>query len=151
MRASSRDYGEAVATRTVWLVALWPLSLFFSAVYTEALFLLLTVGAVALGRSGRWTWAALAAAAAALTRNTGALILLPLGVMLLQQRGWHPRGWWRQGIQLAAAACTPLAFARHLDRRWGDPLLMVRGLGAHWGRSTGTPWGTLAAAYDRAA
>jgi Mannosyltransferase (PIG-V) len=142
------DYGLAIATRTVWLVALWPLSFFFSAVYTESLFLLLTVGALVLARGGRWTWAALAAALASLTRNSGILVLLPLGIMLLQQRGADPRGWWPRVVQLAAAAAAPLAFAVHLDRLWGDPLLMIH-VEERWGRVRGTPWDTLLTAYDR--
>jgi Mannosyltransferase (PIG-V) len=142
------DYGRDVAVRTVWLVALWPLSFFFSAVYTESLFLLLSVGAIALGRSGRWTWAALAAALAALTRNSGVLVVLPLGVMLLEQRGWDPRRWWPQALLLAAAAAAPLAFAAHLDRLWGDPLLMIH-VEDRWARTRSTPWDTLLTAYDR--
>jgi hypothetical protein len=142
------DYGRDVAVRTVWLAALWPLSFFFSAVYTESLFLLLSVGAIALGRSRRWTWAALAAALAALTRNSGILVVLPLGAMLLEQRGWDPRRWWPQALQLAAAAAAPLAFAVHLDRRWGDPLLMFR-VEERWARIRSTPWDTLLTAYDR--
>jgi hypothetical protein len=138
-----------IATRTVWLVALWPLAFFFSAVYTESLFLLLTVGAVALGRSGRWGWAALAAGLAALTRNTGVLIFIPLVVMVLQQVGWHPRALWARAVQLGAAAMMPLAYSAHLERIHDDPLLMIHA-GEHWGRSIRWPWDTLAAAYDRA-
>ena len=37
------DFGAAAAGRTVWLVALFPTAFFFSAVYTESLFLFLTV------------------------------------------------------------------------------------------------------------
>src|SRR5262249_22503203 len=142
------DYGQAIATRTVWLAALWPLSFFFSAVYTESVFLLLTVGAILLARRGRWTWAALAAALAALTRSSGILVLLPLGTMLLQQRGLNPKGWWPQAVQLAAAAAAPLAFAAHLDRRWGDPLLMIH-VEERWARFRSAPWDTLLTAYDR--
>jgi hypothetical protein len=142
------DYGQAIATRTVWLTALWPLSFFFSAVYTESVFLLLTVGAIVLAHRGRWTWAALAAVLAALTRTSGGLVLLPLGIMLLQQRGRDPRGWWRQGIQLAAAAAAPLVFAAHLERLWDDPLLMIH-IEDRWARVRGTPWDTLLTAFDR--
>lgn len=142
------DYGQVIATRTVWLIALWPLAFFFSAVYTESLFLLLIVGAIALGRSQRWTAAALVVAMAALTRNSGVLLILPLAVMLVQQRGWHPRGWWVRGAQLGAAALAPLVFARHLDRLWDDPLLMIHVL-PKWARFRSTPWETLRAAYDR--
>ena len=142
------DHGLVIAARTVWLIALWPLTFFFSAVYTESLFLLLIVGAIFLGRSERWTAATLVAAMAALTRNSGVLVILPLAIMLVQQQGWHPRTWWTRGIQLGAAVLAPLAFVRHLDRLWDDPLLTIHVL-PKWGRFRSTPWETLHAAYDR--
>jgi hypothetical protein len=142
------DYGPEIATRAVWLAAFSPLAFFFSAVYTEALFLLLTVGSLALARSNRWTWAALAAALASLTRNTGVLIVLPLGIMLIPQRGGDPRRWWPRGIQLAAAALTPLVFVVHIDRIWGDPWLSIR-IQEKWERSASTPWDTLLTALHR--
>ena len=88
------DYGEATARRTTWLLALSPTAFFFSAVYTESIFLLLTVSALLLGRTERWTSAALVTVLATLTRSNGVVVLLPLGLILVQQRGWHPRGWW---------------------------------------------------------
>jgi hypothetical protein len=142
-------YGRDVAVKAVWLCALSPLAFFFSAVYTEAVFLALTVGALALGQSGRWTGAAAVAGLAALTRSTGILIFLPIGMLLIQQHGWHPHRWWVRAIQLAAAAATPLVFALHLDRVRGDPFIMVR-VQAEWGRGRTPPWDTLSRAYQRA-
>ena len=89
--------------------------MFFSAVYTESLFLLLTLGALALGRSGHWGLAALAAGLASLTRNTGILIFIPLAVMVLQQSGWRSRVLWTRAVQLGAAALTPLTYSAHLN------------------------------------
>jgi Mannosyltransferase (PIG-V) len=142
------DYGQVIATRTVWLIALGPLAFFFSAVYTESLFLLLIVGAIALGRSERWTAAALVGAMATVTRNSGILVILPLSVMLVQQRGWDPRAWWTRGLQVAAAACMPLAFVLHLDRLWGDSLLTIH-VQSQWARVRSTPWDTVLTAYHR--
>src|SRR5919202_251794 len=63
------DYGDTVATRTVWLFALFPTAFFFSAVYAEALFLLLTVASIYCARTDRWGRAAAFGFLAALTRN----------------------------------------------------------------------------------
>ena len=65
------------------LVAFFPAALFFSAVYSESLFLLLSVGAVLAARQGRWAWAGALAALAALTRNSGVLLLVPLALLFL--------------------------------------------------------------------
>src|SRR3982750_408835 len=51
-RLAALDFGADVARRTVWLVALFPAGVFFSAIYTEALFLVLSVGAVYAAREG---------------------------------------------------------------------------------------------------
>src|SRR5690349_17419158 len=48
------DHPAEVADRTVWLVAALPLGVFWSAFYTESLFLGLAVGAVLAARRGWW-------------------------------------------------------------------------------------------------
>ena len=50
-RLISLDYGDSVpARRAIWALALFPTTLFFSAVYTESLFLFLSAGALYLWR-----------------------------------------------------------------------------------------------------
>lgn len=82
-RLASIELGERDARGTVLLVAFFPAALFFSAVYSESLFLLLSVGAVLAARQGRWAWAGALAALAALTRNSGVLLLVPLALLFL--------------------------------------------------------------------
>jgi Mannosyltransferase (PIG-V) len=84
-RLAALDFGPDVARRTVWLVALFPAAVFFSAIYTEALFLVLSVGAVYAARKGSWAWAGALGGMAALTRNTG--VLIGVGVLLLYLYG----------------------------------------------------------------
>ncbi|MFL5876003.1 MAG: mannosyltransferase family protein [Solirubrobacteraceae bacterium] len=84
-RLAALDFGADVARRTVWLVALFPAAVFFSAIYTEALFLVLSVGAVYAARKGSWAWAGALGGMAALTRNTG--VLIGVAVLLLYLYG----------------------------------------------------------------
>jgi hypothetical protein len=74
---------DAVARRAVWLLALFPASLFFSAVYTEGLFLLLSVGAFYAARKGHWASAGIIGGLAAATRNVGVMLLVPLALLYL--------------------------------------------------------------------
>jgi hypothetical protein len=95
------DFGERVAGRTVTLTAIFPMAFFFSAVYTESLFLALSVGSVYAGRRGRWALAGVSGGLTAATRVTGLLVLIPLSIMLIYgprgdrpsepHRGWRPR------------------------------------------------------------
>ena len=90
-RLADLDFGPDVARRTVWLIALFPAAVFFSAVYTEALFLVLSVGAVYAARRGSWAWAGALGGMAALTRNTG--VLIGVAVLLLYLYGPRNSRW----------------------------------------------------------
>lgn len=87
------ELGQRVATATVLLVAFSPVSLFFTAVYTESLFLAFSLGAFLLARRGRFGLAGLAAAGATLTHVEGVLLIAPLAILYWQdQRDWlRPR------------------------------------------------------------
>lgn len=82
------DFGSEVASITVALVAFCPVAFFFSAIYTESLFLALSVGAVYAARCERWLLAGIVGALASATRNTGVLLVLPIALLYL----YGPRG-----------------------------------------------------------
>jgi hypothetical protein len=77
-RLTALELGEAVAGTAVLLVALNPMSFFFTAVYSESLFLACSVGAFLAARHERWAWAGVLGGFAAATRSSGVLLLLPL-------------------------------------------------------------------------
>jgi hypothetical protein len=82
-RLVALELGLRDARGTVLLVAFAPTAFFFSAVYSESLFLLVSVGAVLAARRGRWGWAGVLGALTALTRNSGVLLLVPLLLLFL--------------------------------------------------------------------
>jgi hypothetical protein len=98
-RLTALELGLRDARSTLLLVAFFPTAFFFSAVYSESLFLLVTVGAFLAARRGRWEWAGLLGALAALTRNSGVLLLVPLVLLFL----YGPRAD-REPVPLAAGA-----------------------------------------------
>jgi hypothetical protein len=67
----------------VMLVAFAPMGLYFSAVYSESLYLALSVGLFWCARHGRWAWVGLLGGAAAATRNAGIVLALPALLLYL--------------------------------------------------------------------
>src|SRR3954451_19384980 len=82
-RLTALELGPAAADETVWALALFPAAVFFSAVYSEALYLMLSIGAVYAARTGRWAWAGTLGALGAATRSAGVLLVVPLAIMWL--------------------------------------------------------------------
>jgi hypothetical protein len=77
-RLVALEVGERYAHPAVAVLALFPTAVFLSAIYTESLFLALTVGTFYAARRERWALAGLCGALAAATRNTGVLLVVPL-------------------------------------------------------------------------
>ena len=75
------ELGERYARPVLALVAFWPASFFFSAPYSESLFLALSVGVFYAARTDRFGLAAALCAGATATRPTGLVLLLPLAWM----------------------------------------------------------------------
>ena len=79
------EFGGTAAAWTVILLSFAGTSFFFQAVYSESLFLLLTVASFAAARRGHWVVAGLAGGLAALTRSAGVLLVVPLAWMWFEQ------------------------------------------------------------------
>jgi len=82
-RLVALDHERAVARNAVLVTALFPMSFFFSAVYSESLFLCVSIGAVYAARRERWAWAGLLGMLAATTRSAGVALLVPLAMIYL--------------------------------------------------------------------
>ena len=65
------------ARLAVMLTAFAPMAFFFSAVYSESLYLALSVGLFWSARQGRWMWVGVLGALAGATRSTGLVLALP--------------------------------------------------------------------------
>jgi hypothetical protein len=83
-----RNCGPIVATRALALMLCYPFSFYFSAMYTESLFLLGAVGAFYFCQRSHWFLASICAAVAGATRLVGVLVILPVLLTYLQRCGW---------------------------------------------------------------
>ena len=110
-RIAERHLGGSGARRAVLYLAVFPLSFFLQAVYSESLFLLLCLAAFVLAEKNRFAAAGLVTGLAILTRPAGIALVPPL--MLIARRDS-----WRL---LATALPVALAYPLLLWREIGDP------------------------------
>lgn len=71
------------ARLAVMLTAFAPMAFFFSAVYSESLYLALSVGLFWSARHGRWAWVGVLGALAGATRSAGLVLLVPALMLYL--------------------------------------------------------------------
>ena len=148
-RIAERLYDQRAARAAVLTLAFFPTAFFLNAVYSEALFLAFSTGAVwaALVRRNLLL-AGLLGAFAAATRNLGIILLVPLSLEWLRyRREFGLRG-------LAGVALVPaglLGYAAFLWGRFGDPLVFASQQDEYWGRELTNPFTTLGDAWQAAA
>jgi hypothetical protein len=82
-RLARLDLDREVADLTLVLIAFCPMAYFFSAVYSESLYLALSVGCVLQARRGRWAAAGLLGGLAAASRNSGVMLAVPVAILFL--------------------------------------------------------------------
>jgi hypothetical protein len=162
-RLTSYEFDEATAARAVFYLAAAPAAVFFSAMYSESVYIALVCATCYYVKRRAWDFAALTGALASATRNTGVLLVLVIALDGLYQQGvrlrpaqlwgttraatlqiWgdHLRAQIRPALaswrSLAAAACVPLGliiYMAYLSNTFGDPLAFIH-VQATWGRST---------------
>ena len=135
---------EAQAVTAVMLLAAYPFAVFFSAAYTEGLFLLTLMGAVYHFHVQQWWRAAFWGLLCGLTRPNGSLLSVVLALMVIaplwdatRMRITMPAGGWRPFLLRMLVAATPgfgmLAFSAFIYRLTGNPFAWTA-QNVAWGR-----------------
>lgn len=137
------DYGDDLARRAVWLLAIFPTSVFFTTMYTESLFLMTSVGAFYYARRGRWAMAGIWGMAASLTRVTGLLLILPLLWEYLSQQNFSLRKVRPSVLWLMLVPGGIVVYMVYLYLRFERPLAFVETQAAGWGHELTTLWGSI--------
>ncbi|MDP9412201.1 MAG: glycosyltransferase family 39 protein [Actinomycetota bacterium] len=147
-RIAERLFDARAARAATLALAFFPTAFFLNAVYTEALFLALTAGAVwAAGVRRDLLLAGVFGALAAATRNVGVLLMIPLLFEWMRQR----REFGRRGLLGVALVPMGLAgYALFLWMRFGEPLLFARQQRAYWEREPTSPLTTAGDAWRSA-
>ena len=117
------DFDDGLASRAVIYLAIGPLSFFLQAVYTESLFLVLTLACFVFAREGNWRLAGIMGLLATLTRSTGALLLVPMAYYYYERRGWKLRRTDSHIANLLMVAEGILVWMTYLSLAFGKPML----------------------------
>jgi hypothetical protein len=135
------------ARRAVLYLAVFPFAYFFTQVYAESLFLLVSVAAVAAAFASRFALAGLFGALAVLARPNGILLGAPLLLIALAARP-RPALVARRLLALAPVPLAFVGFCAFAERLSGDPLGWLHAQ-SHWGFSVGhAPWVELMRLVD---
>jgi hypothetical protein len=130
------------ARRAVLYLAVFPFSFIYDKIYSESLFLLLTVLAVATAHREQWARAGVYGGLAALTRPNGILIAVPLACFALASRP-TPREFLRRTPALLLPPLGLALYCLYMFQLTGDPLAWLRAQ-QHWAYSLGyPPWEQL--------
>jgi mannosyltransferase PIG-V len=145
VRLAQLDNGPVAATRTGLFFSIFPMTVFLSAGYTEALFLACAIPAWLQARRGRWWAAALLAAAASTVRVTG--LFLAVALIVEFATGWLPgrlrprrSELTRPPVRAAGWLIVPflpgLAYGAYLRVRTGNWFYWLTAENIGWGRHT---------------
>jgi hypothetical protein len=140
-RLAEERLGADGARRAVLYLALFPFALFLQAVYSESLYLLLTLAAFVLAERRRFLAAGATAGLALLTRPTGLALLPALAVL-----AWQERDRLRALASLAVAPLLFAAYPLYLWRAEGDPWAFLHAQKI-WSRHL-SPAGPLGGIWD---
>jgi hypothetical protein len=129
--------GQDVALRTVWLIAVFPFSFFFTAVYADALYFCLCAWSLVCAYEGRWYAACALASMAAMTRIPGIALFPALGLEYLRQQDWKIGPIGKPLICLVILATAPIVIGAYYEWRYDNPLEFLRARQVGWQRASG--------------
>ena len=144
------EFDRAVARRAIFYISIFPTAVFFSAVYTESLFLMLTVASFYYMRERRWWLAGAIGLLASLTRIEGVLLAVPFAIE-----------WWsayRENMvagakNLVPIVLIPLGLVLFMAYLWvlnGDPLYFSH-VQSNWNRQLAAPWTSILNSFHKIA
>jgi Gpi18-like mannosyltransferase len=125
-----RRYSVEIARRAVLFLAWTPFAVIFSATYTESLFLLLSVGVFWAVQRDRLLLAGICAALAALTRQYGILLCLPL------LGAWS----WKRLVALAMPVLSITTYWVVLSLTLNTPFAPISSVQGRYIRYIAWPW-----------
>jgi len=124
------------------LMLLFPTAFFFNVIYTESIFLFLTVAAFYYAFRKNFPLAGGVAFLGALTHSNGVFLALPILWKIVEANGWrnmlYPKTWGKF-LPVLSAPVGSFLFLGYDYLKFGDPLLFFR-IQRNWGRAFTINW-----------
>lgn len=135
--------GKQTAQTITALAAVSPFSLYYSVMYTEALYTSLMIALMLSARNKHWITAGVLGVFLSATRNLGVMIVFPMLAIAVSQYGWTKLLTLRKGTEpaLFAIIIAPLGlfiYMLFLYNLTGDALAFSH-IQRAWGREIGNP------------
>ena len=137
------DFNHLLATRTVLYFSVFPAAFFFMAGYTETTFFCFVLLSFYQMRRGRWWLAGLFGFLAALTRNTGVILLLPFCYEYLRQHQFQLKALRLDALNALLIPAGLGLFMVYCYAFFADALAFQH-FEAHWHHVLVAPWVGLA-------
>ncbi|HEX3032358.1 MAG TPA: hypothetical protein VHS59_08980 [Bacillota bacterium] len=146
------DYPEDVSLRALWYLAVAPTAFYFSALYTESLFLVLMGTCLLMGRKKKWWACGVFLLLAALTRSLGVFLLVPIlwdlwrtreASSVLDKLNFMPL--LKVSVPLIAGLSGYMYF---LWYKLGNPLAFMTAQ-SYWRRQPAFPWSSILRAFEK--
>lgn len=130
-------YSDKAKKTVIWLILLYPYSFFFSAAYSESVFLLFMAATFYFCIKSNWKWAAISGAFLTLTRPLGILVAIPIGIRYLIANKLRVKV-----VDIALFSIIPLSFLFFLAYGYTltDDFLAPMHIQAAWGKHFSMPW-----------
>ena len=130
------DFEEKIVRFAIIILLLFPTSFYLGAVYTESLFLALSIWAFYFARKRNWFWASFLGMFAAGTRVIGVLLFPIFWIEALQgkEKKIEVKYLWLFLIPLGI-----LTYMYYLKIRWGDPFAFIKTLPGFGEQRSATP------------
>lgn len=134
-------YNKVMAIRAVKYLIIIPYGFFFAMVYTESFFLCMVLASAFAMQNKKWLLAGAAGFAAALTRNQGVLLIVPLLISAIPYLFTKTKGLHQRWIKIVAAALMVFGgIGVYLLVNWyvaGDPFHFLYHQKNNWGNEFG--------------
>lgn len=120
------DYPEKISSDSIIYLLIFPTAFFFASVYTESLFLLLSVLSFYLARKGNWLGAVIAGFFLVLTRFVGVFIIPALVIeYLIQNKNLKPKNFLKVTAIILVTLLGLIFYAIFNYQKWQDALYFL--------------------------